>query len=112
MKLLVILVFILFTVLPFFSQETVRKINTINSDSTDFSDLTFLKDVLKDVKIVALGEQLHYDGATFEAKVRLIRYLHEELGYNVIAFESGLYDCTKANEAIKNRKSGDSTNYL
>jgi len=111
MKLLYSFTLLITMVFPLFSQE-VKKINAINSDSTDFSDLTFIKDVLEGVQIVSLGEQLHYDGATFEAKVRLIKYLHEELGYNVIAFESGLYDCTKANEAIKNRQKGDSTNYL
>jgi erythromycin esterase len=112
MKLLFAFILSLVFISSHFSQDIVRKINTINSDNTDFSDLTFLGDVLKGVNIVALGEQTHHDAAIFDAKVRVIKYLHEELGYNVIAFESGLYDCTKANEAIKNRKTGDSTNYL
>jgi erythromycin esterase len=95
-----------------FTQNAINKINTINSDSTNFSDLLFLEKVLDGVQIVALGEQLHYDGATFDAKVRLIKYLHEKLGYNVIAFESGLYDCTKANDLISYRQDGNDTNYL
>lgn len=90
----------------------IEKVETINSDSLDFSDLSFLKSSLKDVKIIGLGEQMHYDGATYEAKVRLIKYLHENLGFNVIAFESGLYDCTVANEAISKRVLGDSVNHL
>jgi erythromycin esterase len=34
------------------------------------------------------------------AKVRLIRFLHEEMGFDVVAFESGLLDCYLTNEAI------------
>jgi erythromycin esterase-like protein len=30
------------------------------------------------------------------AKVRLIKYLHQEMGFDVIAFESGLYECFQA----------------
>lgn len=83
------------------AQTNVSVITTNNPDSINFSDLSFLKEVLKDVQVIGMGEQSHGDGATFDAKVRLIKYLHEELGYNVIAFESGLYDCTKANELIQ-----------
>ncbi|NML37248.1 erythromycin esterase family protein [Chitinophaga sp. G-6-1-13] len=92
------------------AQGDLSVITTNNPDSVNFSDLSFLKHVLKDVQVVSLGEQSHGDGATFDAKVRLIKYLHEELGYNVIAFESGLYDCTKANELIQ--AGGSAEEYL
>ncbi|RAJ87846.1 erythromycin esterase-like protein [Chitinophaga dinghuensis] len=82
-------------------QVTPHKIAAIHPENADYNDLHFLREELKDVRIIGLGEQSHGDGATFEAKVRLIKYLHEELGYNVIAFESGLYDCTKANEIME-----------
>lgn len=90
----------------------IKEITTIEPDSLNFSDLSFLKSTLQGVRIIGLGEQMHYDGATYNAKVRLIKYLHENLGYNVIAFESGLYDCTVANDAISKRKLTDSVNYL
>ncbi|UCG51640.1 MAG: erythromycin esterase family protein [Candidatus Latescibacterota bacterium] len=43
-----------------------------------------------------LGEQSHGDGATFLAKTRLVKFLHQEMGFDVLAFESGFYDCRKS----------------
>ena len=70
----------------------IHPVKSASIGATDLSDLNFLKEVLKDKRIVLLGEQTHGDGATFEAKVRLIKFLHQQLGFEVLAFESGLYD--------------------
>ena len=48
-----------------------------------------------------LGEESHGDGNTFQAKIRLIKFLHQEMGFDVLAFESGFYDCHKAQELIQ-----------
>jgi len=68
-------------------------IRTINPADTNYQDLLFLKDKLKNVDMVMLGEQQHGDGATFLAKSRLIKFLHQELDFDVLLFESGIYDC-------------------
>ncbi len=66
----------------------------------DFKDLQPLKKLWKDVRIVQLGEETHGDGACFLAKTRLIQFLHQEMGFDVLAFESGIYDCAKAWQAL------------
>lgn len=78
-----------------------KRVAWLSDNAIDLDDLAPLKDVLKGVRVVMLGEQSHGDGATFLAKTRLIKYLHEELGFDVLAFESGLYDVAKAWELLK-----------
>lgn len=68
----------------------------------DFSDLEPLRSKIGDARLVMLGEQTHGDGTTFLMKTRLIKFLHQEMGFEVLAFESGLYDCRKAWEQIQN----------
>lgn len=69
-----------------------------SSDGDTFDDLQFFKTVLKDRRIVQLGESGHGVAEFNHAKVRLIKFLHQQLGYDVIAFESGLYECYAANQ--------------
>ncbi len=75
------------------NSTTVR---SIEFTDTDFTDLAPLRDAIGSARIVMLGEQSGLDGTTFRAKARLVRYLHEELGFNVLVFESGFYDLQAA----------------
>lgn len=59
----------------------------------DFSDLQFLKTILAGRSIVQLGESGHGVQEFNKIKVRLIQFLHEEMGFDVIAFESCIYSC-------------------
>ena len=61
-----------------------------------FKDLEFLKPLLIDKRLVYLGENTHGAAEYSSSKVRLIQYLHQELGYDVIAFESGLGNASAA----------------
>jgi erythromycin esterase len=51
-------------------------------------------------RLVQLGESGHGVAEFDSTKVRLIRFLHEEMGFDVIAFESGLYECFRADERV------------
>ena len=74
-------------------------IRSLTSD--DFSDLAFLEPLLRDRRIVQLGENGHGISEFNQVKVRLIKYLHEELDYSVVAFESRLFECYQANELAR-----------
>jgi erythromycin esterase len=88
------------------NHEPLRSLN-----SEDFSDLLFLGQTLKDKNIIQLGEMAHGIAEQNRIRVRLIKYLHQKLGFSVVAFESGFYECyftnkkidaMSANEALKN----------
>lgn len=63
----------------------------LTSDSLDEA----LRRFVGDARIVMLGEAGHGDGTTFEIKTDLSKRLHAKLGFDVLAFESGLYDCAR-----------------
>jgi erythromycin esterase len=62
----------------------------------DFSDLQFLKTVIGDRRIVQLGESHHSVAEYGAVKTRLIKFLHEQMGFDVLAFESSIYECYAA----------------
>src|SRR5689334_16332420 len=68
-------------------QANVAPISFIDPDSTDYSDLEIIGDAIGEARIVMIGEQDHNDGPGYFAKIRLIKYLHEKKGFNVVAFE-------------------------
>ncbi|HAA12540.1 MAG TPA: hypothetical protein DCE41_12925 [Cytophagales bacterium] len=80
----------------------------IDADAEGFADLAFLKEEIGDRRIVALGEQTHGDGATFEARARLVQYLMEEMDFEVVLYESGMLDMHVANEKMHASGSVDS----
>lgn len=76
-------------------------IRSIDIDDTAYADLQPIAEAIGNRRIVLLGEQDHGDAPTFLAKARLIRFLHQRLGFTVIAFESDLYGLTKGWDAYK-----------
>ena len=76
-------------------------VRSIDPADTDFSDLSGLRTAIGDARIVLLGEQTHGEGSTFQAKTRVVKFLHEQMGFEVLAFESGLYDCARIWENVE-----------
>jgi erythromycin esterase len=73
---------------------------TIDPASTDLADLEPLRGILSGVRIVMLGEATRGDGSAFLAKTRLIRFLYEKLGFDVLVFDDGFYDCARVWDEI------------
>lgn len=87
-----------------FVEQTAVSIPTIDPDSTNFSDLEVIGNAIGNSRIVMLGEQDHGDAPTFLAKTRLIKYLHEKKGFNVLAFESDFFGLNYGIENLSDKK--------
>jgi erythromycin esterase len=66
--------------------------------SKNTGDLTALGKAIGDRRIVLLGENGHGVGEFSELKVRLVEWLHREKGFDVVAMESGFWECSSAGE--------------
>ena len=87
-------------VLERYIKDSVVVVRSIDPADTLFSDLDLLGKAVGNSRIVMLGEQDHGDSRTFLAKCRIIKYLHEKLGFNVLAFESDFYALNKVWDSI------------
>ncbi|MCX6175256.1 MAG: erythromycin esterase family protein [Ignavibacteriales bacterium] len=76
-------------------------IKSIDPNDEDYTDLLPLKKKIDEAQIVVLGEISHDGGATLQAKSRFVKFLHKEMGFEVIAWEAGFIDCYYMNEALR-----------
>ena len=60
------------------SQTDIVSTIEFTKDLKNFKSLFNLKETLKDVEIVALGENTHGLGEVFNAKTELVKYLHKQ----------------------------------
>ncbi len=96
---------------PFVSEEEISWIQEHHEpvsslSASEYTDLQFLKPLLENKRIVQLGESGHGVRQYNQAKTRLIIFLHQEMGYNVLAFESGLYECFFTQKNLIKNSSG------
>ncbi|WP_081867461.1 erythromycin esterase family protein [Hymenobacter sp. IS2118] len=87
----------------------VHALRSINPADTNFEDLEFLTREIGPARVVMLGEPTHGEGNVFEAKIRLIRFLREKMGFTTLAFESGFYDLHKAQQELEAGKTAQET---
>jgi len=76
-------------------------IRSIRPADTDFADLEFLRQEIGGARVVMLGEPTHGEGNVSEAKIRLMRFLQERMGFTTVAFESGFYELDRAQRELQ-----------
>lgn len=82
-------------------QKNAHSIRSIDPADEDFRDLKPLRASLKGVRLVLLGEADHRSGSDFLAKSRLVKFLHRELGFDVLAFEAPMFDMAVAWDRLR-----------
>ena len=85
-----------------FLKANAIEVRSLDPADEDFTDLEPLIAHIGDARVVLLGEQTHGDGACFLAKSRLIKFLHQRMGFDVLAFESGMFDMAWVEEGMRN----------
>jgi erythromycin esterase len=65
-----------------------------------FDDLQPLKKVLRNVRVVGLGEATHGTREFFQFKHRMLEFLVKELGFTVFAIEASYPECLTLNELV------------
>jgi len=75
----------------------------------DTSDLDCLRELIGDARIVALGEQTHGTSEFQTMKHRIIQYLVEEMGFNVLALEATWHGALIADRYVTQGKIGHRT---
>ncbi len=77
----------------------------------DFADLQPLKQILRDVKVVGLGEATHGTREFFQIKHRLFEFLVREMGFTGFALEASYAACQPINDYVRYGK-GDRASVL
>src|SRR5262245_26032905 len=77
-------------------------VRSIDPTDEDFSDLEPVVSQIGSSRVVVLGEATHGEGTTSRAKARMVRFLHQRMGFDVLAWESGLTQTYALNQALRN----------
>lgn len=84
-----------------FVQSNAAAIQSIDPLDTSFAAFKVFDKAISGKRVIMLGEQDHGDATAFLAKTKLIRYLHEHHGFNILAFESDFFALTAGGQQVK-----------
>lgn len=90
---------------------TIRQGNYIPIDFNTYQrkNFKFLDSLLLNNETILLGEGLHRYSYDTKTKLQIIKYLHEELGYNLILLEYSFYDFWDLNKSLGVQSGFDDT---
>jgi erythromycin esterase-like protein len=77
-----------------------------------FSDLQPFKKILKDVKVLRVGETTHGTREFFQFKHRLFEFLVRELGFTVFTLEASYAGCQPINDYVLYGKGGSGNSVI
>ncbi len=69
--------------------------------SLPHTDIEFLRDLVGDARVVALGEATHGTRDFFEMKARILRFLVEEMGFNTFAIEASWPEAMRLDRYVR-----------
>lgn len=82
-------------------REAAVTVRSIDISDDNVSDLSALQKSIGEARIVVLGEGTHSEGTSSRAKARLVKYLHQKMGFEVLAWESGMFGAYAANNRLR-----------
>jgi erythromycin esterase len=94
--------------------ETLEdRLDVLNQNPNTWTDqdLRFI-DEFSDARVIGLGEATHGTHEFFEAKHRIFRYLVENHGFNVYAFEADFGECVYINDAVQKGETASIRNLM
>ncbi|MFO0682008.1 MAG: erythromycin esterase family protein [Sandaracinus sp.] len=76
------------------------ELRSIDPTDRDFADLAPFAERLRGVRVVILAEPRHADADAILSRARLVVWLHEALGFDVLAWEASLFGMSQLDEAL------------
>jgi erythromycin esterase len=90
------------------SQDTLQtllknsiEVKSIDPMNEDFTDLIPLINKIGTANVVVLGEISHTDGLSLAFKSRMVKFLHQKMGFDVVTWEAGALDGYNLNAALR-----------
>jgi len=77
---------------------------SIDPDDDNFEDLSSLKTILADKRIVGMGESTHGSKEFFKMKHRMLKFLVTEMDYRLFGIEANFTECRDINDCVLNGK--------